>query len=156
GSMLTRLRSQNHTVEPVAARPMRRGADFTGPQIAVFFVVLMLVASIPLLTHPLPPMTDYVNHLARMHVIATIDRDANLARFYEIDWQIVPNLMMDLVVPALERMMNVYQAGQVFTVVSYVLIMSGTLALNRSLFGHWSILPLVAFPLLYNHVFLIG
>jgi len=152
--MLTRLR--NHTIESEVIRPVRRAADFTGPQIAVFFVVLMLVASIPLLTHPLPPMTDYVNHLARMHVIATIVRDPNLARFYEIDWQIVPNLMMDLVVPALARVMNIYQAGQVFSVVSYVLIMSGTLALNRALFGHWSILPLLAFPLLYNHVFLIG
>ena len=56
-----------------------------------------------------PPLADYINHLARMHVIATIDADPDLARFYEIDWQVIPNLMMDLVVPVLERVMNVYR-----------------------------------------------
>ena len=140
----------------VYTRPLRRSTDFSGPQTAVLFVVFALVASIPVITHPVPPLTDYVNHLARMHVIATIDNDADLSRFYEIDWQIIPNLMMDLVIPRLERFMSIYHAGQVFTVATFVLILSGTLALNRALFGSWSVLPLVAFPLLYNHVFLVG
>jgi hypothetical protein len=137
-------------------RPLRRSTDFSGPQTAVLFVVFALVASIPVITHPLPPLTDYVNHLARMHVLATIGNDPDLSRFYEIDWQIIPNLMMDLVIPQLERFMSVYHAGQAFTVATFVLIISGTLALNRVLFGAWSVLPLVAFPLLYNHVFLVG
>jgi hypothetical protein len=37
-----------------------------------------------------------------------------------------------------------------------VLILSGTLALNRQLYGRWSVLPLIAFPLLYNSVFVVG
>jgi hypothetical protein len=52
--------------------------------------------------------------------------------------------------------MNVYVAGQFYIAMSFVLIMSGTLALNRQLYGRWSVLPLIAFPLLYNKVFLIG
>ena len=141
----------------VYTRPLRRSTDlFSGPQTAVLFVVLALVASIPLITHPLPPLADYVNHLARMHVIAAMGKDVDLTRFYEIDWQIVPNLMMDIVVPPLVHFMTVYHAGQVFTVASFLLIISGTLAFNRALFGSWSVLPLVAFPLLYNHVFLVG
>jgi hypothetical protein len=136
--------------------PVRRSVDFSGPQTAVLFIVFALVASIPILTHPLPPLTDYVNHLARMHVIATIDQDPDLARFYTIHWQIIPNLMMDLVVPWFVKLMRVYQAGQLFIIAMFLLIVSGTLALNRALFGRWSALPLAAFPLLYNHVFLIG
>jgi hypothetical protein len=140
----------------VYTRPLRRSTDFSGAQTAVLFVVFALVAAIPVITHPLPPLTDYVNHLARMHVIATIGNDPDLSRFYEIDWQIIPNLMMDLVIPRLVRFMSVYHAGQVFTVATFVLILSGTVAFNRALFGSWSVLPLVAFPLLYNHVFLVG
>ena len=34
-----------------------------------------------------------------MQVIATVNSDPDLARFYEIDWQLLPNLMMDLLVP---------------------------------------------------------
>src|SRR5258708_38934053 len=91
-----------------------------------------------------------------MQVIATINTDPDLARFYEIDWQVIPNLMMDVVVPPLLRVMNVYAAGQLYTILSFVLIASGTLMLHRQLFGRWSVLPLIAFPLLYNNVFLVG
>jgi hypothetical protein len=142
-------------MENGAVRP-RRSAEFTGVQVAVLFAALTLVASIPIITHPLPPLSDYVNHLARMHVIASIGRDADLERFYQIDWQIIPNLMMDVVVPRLTTFMTVYHAGQMFTIISFVLIGSGTLALNRALFGSWSMLALISLPLLYNHIFLVG
>ena len=76
------------------------------------------------------------------------------AKYYEIDWELLPNLMMDLVVPQIARFVNVYLASQLFTIATFVLIMSGTFALNRALFKRWSVLPLIAFPLLYNYVFL--
>jgi hypothetical protein len=133
-----------------------RSAAFTGREIALLFLVLAAVVSVPLFSHPLPPLSDYANHLARMHVISVGNSDPDLSRFYRIEWQAIPNLMMDLVVPMLERVMNVYLAGQVYTVACFTLIMSGTLALNRALYGRWSALPLVAFPLLYNNVFLVG
>src|SRR5262249_42863501 len=130
--------------------------DFTDRQIATLFVVLAAITVIPIVMYPWPPLADYINHLSRMHVIATIDSDPDLSRFYEIQWQVLPNLMMDLVVPVLERVMNVFVAGQLYTIASFVLILSGTMTLNRRLYGHWSILPLIAFPLLYNNVFLVG
>jgi hypothetical protein len=131
-------------------------ADFTDRQIAGLFVVLAAITSIPIVLYPWPPLTDYINHLSRMHIIATAGTDPDLTRFYEVNWQIIPNLMMDLVVPLLERVVNIYVAGQIYTIASFILILSGTLALNRQLFGHWSVLPLIAFPLLYNNVFLVG
>jgi hypothetical protein len=63
---------------------------------------------------------------------------------------------MDLIVPALARIMNIYLAGQVYIVLMFALIISGSLALNRALIGRWSTLPLLAFPLLYNYIFLFG
>lgn len=139
-----------------AAGRRRSVSDFSGAHIAALFVILMLVTTIPVWTHPLPPLSDYVNHLARMHVISTVANDPLLAQFYQIEWLVIPNLAMDLIVPLLSKFMTVYRAGQIFTVLIFVLLMSGTLALNRALFGRWSVLPLAAFPLLYNHVFLIG
>src|SRR5690242_13251145 len=89
--------------------------DFSGRQIFGLFVVLLAITAIPVITHPLPPLSDYVNHLARMHVITEGSADPDLSKFYEVKWQIVPNLMIDLVVPVLHRFMNVYLAGQIFT-----------------------------------------
>lgn len=133
-----------------------RVADFAGSQIAVFTGLLVLLISIPVWTHPVPPLSDYANHLARMHVLATLDTNPHLQRFYQIDWQIVPNLVMDLVVPLLGRFMSIYLAGQVFTVAIFALLITGTLALNRALMGRWSLVPLLAAPLVYNYVFLVG
>src|SRR6185437_14047705 len=88
--------------------------------------------------------------------IATLSKNPQLAQYYEIDWQVIPNLTMDLIVPLLARFMNIYLAGQVFIVGMFALIVSGVLALNRVLIGRWSVFPLFAFPLLYNYVFLVG
>src|SRR3954469_25683043 len=134
----------------------RRVSGFSGLQVLVLFLVCTLLISVPVWTHPLPPISDYINHLARMHVIATLNKNPLLAQFYEINWQVIPNLTMDLFVPPLAQVMSVYRAGQVFIVLMFTLINSGTLALNRVLIGRWSLLPLAAFPLLYNFDFLVG
>src|SRR5271169_2919293 len=89
-----------------SSRPRAHG--FSAPQIGVLFAAFTLLISIPIWTHPLPPLSDYVNHLARMHVIATLATNPQLAHFYEIDWQVIPNLTIDLIVPRLARFMNVY------------------------------------------------
>jgi hypothetical protein len=130
--------------------------DFSGVRIAVLFVAFAVLAALPVVLHPLPPISDYINHLSRMHVIAALGSDSDLTRFYQVNWQVIPNLMMDMILPVLVRLMNVYAAGQAYMIASFVLILSGTFALNRQLHGRWSVLPLLAFPLLYNYIFLVG
>lgn len=143
------------------AHACRRGAAgeidrFRPAAVAALFAVLMAAAAIPIITHPLPPLADYLNHLSRTHIIDAIDSDPYFSRFYIVDWQIVPNLMIDLVIPALLRFTDIYLAGQIFTLLAFAFIVSGTLALNRALIGRWSALPLIAVPLLYNGVLLVG
>jgi hypothetical protein len=135
-------------------KPRRR--DFSGIQIAALFVLFAVIAALPVALHPLPPISDYINHLSRMHVIAALGSDSDLTRFYQVNWQVIPNLMMDMILPVLVRFMNVYAAGQAYMIASFVLILSGAFALNRQLHGRWSVMPLLAFPLVYNYVFLVG
>src|ERR1700733_6447867 len=116
---------QGLAVEFPMAHRDQRSSGFSFGVIAALFVLLLAITSIPIVLHPWPPMSDYINHLARMQVIATINSDPDLARFYEIDWQVIPNLMMDLIVPSLVRVVNVYLAGQIYTISSFVLILSG-------------------------------
>ena len=122
------FRSDRMLPAPVCLRPAT---------IAIFFVLLMAVASVPIATHPLPPLSDYVNHLARTHVIEAIGTDSNLNRYYGVEWQIIPNLMIDLIVPVLHRIMSVYLAGQIFTILAFLLIASGALAFSRALNGRF-------------------
>jgi hypothetical protein len=118
--------------------------------------VAVALALAPVLVVTIPPLADYPNHLARMQVIATSGADPDLARYYEIHWQIIPNLIMDMIVPLFARVMDIYHAGQVFTVICVLIVATGVLALNRALYGGWPVIGLAALPLLYNHIFLVG
>ncbi len=90
--------------------------EFRASSVAILFVLVALALSVPILTHPLPPLTDYINSLAGAYVISTIGADADLQRFYAVEWRVIPNLMMDLVVPLLHRFMKIYAAGQAFII----------------------------------------
>ena len=148
--------SPNKPVTSPSAPPRFRTSGISGAQIGILFAALTLLISIPIWTHPLPPLSDYVNHLARMQIIAQLQANPLASNFYELNWQVIPNLTMDFIVPALARVMNIYTAGSTYIVAMFALLISGTLALNRVLVGRWTVLPLFAFPLVYNYVFLVG
>ena len=148
--------SPNKPVTSPPAPPRFRTSGISGAQIGILFAALTLLISIPIWTHPLPPLSDYVNHLARMQIIAQLQANPLASNFYELNWQVIPNLTMDFIVPALARVMNIYTAGSTYIVAMFALLISGTLALNRVLVGRWTVLPLFAFPLVYNYVFLVG
>ncbi len=148
--------SPNKPVTSPPAPPRFRTSGISGAQIGILFAALTLLISIPIWTHPLPPLSDYVNHLARMQIIVQLQANPLASNFYELNWQVIPNLTMDFIVPALARVMNIYTAGSTYIVAMFALLISGTLALNRVLVGRWTVLPLFAFPLVYNYVFLVG
>jgi hypothetical protein len=137
--------------DPPAIKPDRGGAT----TIALLAAAAAL-ALVPVLLDPIPPLADYPNHLARMHVIGAIGTDPDLARYYDIHWQIIPNLVMDVVVPPLARLMDIYHAGRLYAVVCLALVASGVCVLNRALFGRWSLVCVAALPFLYNRIFLLG
>jgi hypothetical protein len=81
-----------------------------------------------------------------MRVIAELSSNSQIATYYQLNWQVIPNLAMDLIVPPLARLVNVYVAGQIFLVATFALIISGVLMLNRALIGRFSVVPLLANP----------
>lgn len=120
------------------------------------FAVLLTAVATPLFLGEVPPLTDYVNHLARMHVLAALDGDPVLAGLYEAHWAVIPNLIMDALVPPLARHMDIYLAGRLFLLLGVLLLVTGPLAVHRALWGGLSPWPLLAFPFVYNGIFLYG
>jgi hypothetical protein len=111
----------------------------------------MLLAAVPLFSTALPPLFDYPNHLARMHLLS---EGGN--QFYAVHWGPLPNLAQDLIVPPLARLMPLEIASKLFLVAIFGLITGATIWLNRAATGGWRMWPLLAFLLLYNRVFLWG
>lgn len=118
--------------------------------------MLLCIALAPLTIVEIPPLVDYPNHLARMHILADGGHSFWLRQYYEIHWDLLPNLSMDVVVPPLTRIMSVEQAGKVFIGLTFALLAGGTMALHAALHRRWSLWPLLAFFFLYNSVFLWG
>jgi hypothetical protein len=65
----------------------------------VIFAALYSIVQIPVYLTVVPPLLDYPNHLARMHILLNIPHSEVLQSFYEIQWAVIPNLAMDLIVP---------------------------------------------------------
>jgi hypothetical protein len=122
---------------------------------ALCFAVLFALSCVPLLLTALPPLLDYPNHLARMYLLPHLP-DAELARYYTVQWMPIPDLAMDGIVPFLAKVMPLEWAGKIFIALTFLLLAGGTAAIHRVLFGRWSLWSLLAFLLLYTRLLLWG
>jgi hypothetical protein len=135
-----------------------RQAEFAVPQrlIALAYVLLTAIALYPIFSVAVPPLVDYPVHLARLHVLTAIDKVPLLSERYAVDWNILPNLAMDIVVFGLAKFLPVADALRLFVASSLILIIAGTLALHRVLYGRIGLIPGVVFLMLYNHILIFG
>ena len=120
------------------------------------FVLLAAITAIPILSVDVPPLGDFPNHLARMYILHDGGQSPFLSRYYQIQWAILPNLAMDLIVPPLLGFLPLFAAGKLFLGLTLLIDITGMIALHRSLFGRVSPWPLLGFLLLYNQVVLVG
>ena len=119
------------------------------------FAILMALSAVPLFLTELPPLLDYPNHLARMHLLPSLTSPV-LRTFYQVAWAPLPNLGMDGVVPFLALFMPLAWAGKAFVLLTFLLLAGGAVAIYRVLFGMWSLWPCLAFLLLYTRLLLWG
>ncbi|MEA1649995.1 hypothetical protein UAJ10_13370 [Nitrospirillum sp. BR 11164] len=142
------------------ARSDARHRSLDLPVATVLGLLALAVVLAPLFFVLVPPLTDYANHLARMDIIAHLGQEPLLQRFYAIDWQVIPNLAMDLVTPPMVKVVGVFAAGKLFIAAIIVSIVTGTWALHRALHraehGPGGANALLAMAFMYNGIFLLG
>lgn len=141
---------------PSGIAPASKSETFEAHDVILAFVALAAVALMPVFLVQIAPLSDWVNHLGRMQVMAVGASDPYLSAFYSIDWQLIPNLAMDLIVPPLARIFGVIPAGQLFMASIIVLMVTGPFAVQRAVYGKLNPFPLVVFLFLYNDIFLVG
>jgi hypothetical protein len=123
---------------------------------AAIFAALAILVSLPVLFCETLPLVDYPNHLARMHILLSLQDSAALQAYYEFNWRALPNLAMDLAVPPLAHWLPLEWAGKAFVIATLFMLAGGVAVLYRVLFARWSAWPLLAFLLLYSRTFLWG
>ncbi len=117
---------------------------------------LLAVALFPLTLARIMPLADYPNHIARIYILQHAAQSPMLARYYIPFIHFQPNLAFDLAVLWLGKLFPLWTAGKIFAGITFAVIVSGAIALNRVVHGRWSLWPCLTFLLLYNRLFLWG
>ena len=68
---------------------------------------VLAIAAVPLLLVLVPPTADIVNHLARLHILATIGDSVELQQLYSVRWQLTPYVGMDALGLGLAKLMPI-------------------------------------------------
>jgi hypothetical protein len=119
-------------------------------------LLLLAVALAPVFLVEVPALVDYPNHLARMHILASLGGSPDLQAIYAANWSVLPNLAMDAIVPWLGKVVGIAMAGKLFVALTLVLLVAGTLALGRAIHGEIGAGTLAVYLVLYNYVFSLG
>jgi hypothetical protein len=128
-------------------RDERHGVDTQGIapgslwRILPVYGVVAVLALLPIFAVTDLPLADLPNHLARAHILDALGTSADLQRHYVTDWRPLSFQSTDLLLPLLTHLFGVFLAGRIYTALAFVLLLSGTAALHRALFGHWSLWP---------------
>src|SRR5262249_32062082 len=103
-----------------------------------------------------PPLTDYPNHLARGFFLAFGADDAVLNSMFAANWEIIPNLATDILLPPLMRIASPLIAGKLVIALAVLLPTTGTIALNFACFKRLSLWPFCSGFVTYNLMFFLG
>jgi hypothetical protein len=118
----------------------------------LIFAVLILLQLCPIWSTPYPAMHDYPNHLARAHILNEYSNNELYQATYERDWRLIPNLAMDLIVPALMNIVSVETSSKIFLSLVVVVFNLGLhlvgLAINSR--PHWNALAATFFTYNFN------
>lgn len=124
--------------------------------LVIGYAAVLVVFLSPIAVTDIPPLVDYPSHLARMHILSTLDSNATLAEIYASSWTVLPNLAMEMVILPLTGFLSVETAGRVFIALTMILLVGGTAALHRVIHGTTSLWPALSALFLYNLAFFWG
>jgi hypothetical protein len=114
------------------------------------YLVMMAIVLYPVLSVEIPALCDYLNHLARMHILAEIGKSPAIAKYYTVRWQPLPYLGMDSLFVIFNKVLPIYDAGRLYISCCVLLPVVSALVLHYVIHRRLSLIPTVAFLFSYN------
>jgi hypothetical protein len=147
-----------HPPSPQSQQQMTEDSSFLDrPRLWWISLLAMLAAlTVPILSVEVPPLTDYPNHLARCYILAFGKTDPILSQMFSSHWQIIPNIGVDLILPALMHIFPPLIAGRIVLALCLLLPVSGTVALSYAYFRQRSFWQIAAGFAAYNALLFLG
>ncbi|WP_171128783.1 MULTISPECIES: hypothetical protein [unclassified Ruegeria] len=138
-------------------RVISKRIDYFSLALCAFGLVGLCVGVLlPFTQASIPPLIDYPNHLARIHVLKSLAVSSEFEGIYEAAWGPIPNLAMDAITVFGLPFLNSEAAGFVFLLLAVAVFIGGSLTLNATLFGRLHIGLALPFLTALNIVFAWG
>ncbi len=125
--------------------------------VAGIAVVLILANLLPIWLVRFPPLQDYPNHLLTAHIIAHYgDPNFDYAQNFVLSWRPVPNMLADVIMAGLARVVTTPLAGKLGLSLYVVFFPVSIFYLVNAIDRNKLLLGFFGFPLTYNWFFNLG
>jgi len=121
-----------------------------------FVAVLVVLAAVPLLYPPIPPLVDLFGHMGRYRVELDLGRSSFLQQYYDYHWALIGNLGVDLLVIPLGKLFGLEPAVKLIVLAIPPLTAAGFLWVAREVHGRVPPTAFFALPFIYGYPFLFG
>lgn len=121
---------------------------------APWFSLAWLITIVPIFLYHTVPGVDTPNHLARLHVLATLHERPGLQEFYRINFVVLPNLAIDLLITPVLMVtkLDAMMLMKIFIANLIGLTGIGFAWVNREMSGRWSAYGLFGLCFAYSYI----
>lgn len=121
-----------------------------------FVAAMILLAAVPLLYPPIPPLVDLLGHMGRYRVELDLAQSPDLQRYWEFKWALIGNLGVDLLIIPFAKVFGLELGVKLIVLAIPPLTVAGFLWVAREVHGRIPPTALFALPFAYGHPFLFG
>jgi len=121
-----------------------------------FVAAMILLAFVPLIYPPIPPLVDLLGHMGRYRVELDLAHSPDLQRYYEFRWALIGNLGVDLLIIPLSKIFGLELGVKLIVMSIPPLTVAGFLWVAREVHHRIPPTTLFALPFAYGHPFLYG
>ena len=139
-----------------AAAPAPKGEPRPWWESRPFVAAMILLAFVPLLYPPVPPLVDLLGHMGRYRVELDLANSPDLQRFYGFEWHLIGNLGVDLLIVPLAKVFGLELAVKLIVMSIPPLTVAGFLWVAREVHNRLPPTVLFALPFAFGHPFLFG
>ncbi len=139
-----------------AAAPVPKGDPRPWWEGRPFVAAMILLAFVPLLYPPVPPLVDLLGHMGRYRVELDLANSPELQQFFGFKWQLIGNLGVDLLVVPLSKIFGLELAVKMIVMSIPPLTVAGFLWVAREVHNRLPPTVLFALPFAFGHPFLFG
>ena len=121
-----------------------------------FVAAMILLAMVPFIYPPIPPITDLLGHMGRYRVELDLSSSRSLQRFFDFHWALVGNLGVDLLIIPMAKIFGLELGVKLIVMAIPALTVAGMLWVAREV--HHRLPPTVMFalPFATGYPFLFG